>query len=67
MITNKNEAKTMRKNISCGCKFHVIVQLATEIKNVITKHVDMNVKIIIHTKKIIVGILAHAFERIASI
>ena len=31
------------------------------------KHVDMNVKIIIHTKKIIVGILAHAFGRIASI
>ena len=53
--------------------FHVIenansiVQLAIQIKNEITKLVNVNVKIIVHTNKIIVGILVHVFVRIASI
>ena len=57
-----------RKNI-----FHVIVnamsivQHVIQIKNRIMKHVNVNVKIIINTKKIIVGILAHVFVRIESI
>ena len=44
-----------------------IVQHVIQIKNRIIKHVYVNVKIIIGEKKIIVGILAHLFVRIASI
>ena len=44
-----------------------IVQHVIQIKNGIIKHVNVNVKIIVHAKKIIVGILAHVFVRIASI
>ena len=44
-----------------------IVQHAIQIKNGIMKHVNVNVKIIVSAKKIIVGILAHAFVRTASI
>ena len=53
--------------------FHVIVnaisivQHVIQIKNRIMKHVNVNVKIIINTKNIIVGILAHVFVRIESI
>ena len=53
--------------------FHVIVnaisivQHVIQIKNRIMKHVNVNVKIIINTKKIVVGILAHVFVRIESI
>ena len=36
-------------------------------KNGIMKHLNMNVKIIVSAKKIIVGILAHLFVRIVSI
>ena len=52
--------------------FHVItnansiVQLAVQIKNGITRLVNVNVKITVHAKKIVVGILAHVFMRIAS-
>ena len=38
-----------------------------QIKNGIIKHVNVNVKIIVSAEKIIVGILAHLFVRIASI
>ena len=44
-----------------------IVQYVIQIKSKIIKHVNVNVKIIVHAKKIIVGILAHVFVRIASI
>ena len=44
-----------------------IVQFPIKIKNEITKHVNVNVKIIVHAKMVIVGILAHVFVRIASI
>ena len=53
--------------------FHVIVnknsivQYVIQIKNEITKHVNVNVKIIVRTENIIVGILAHVFVRIVSI
>ena len=46
---------------------NLIVQCAMQIKNGIIKHVNVNVKIIVSAKKIIVGILAHLFVRIASI
>ena len=44
-----------------------IVQYIIQIKNEIIKHINVNVKIIVRAKKIIVGILAHVFVRIVSI
>ena len=44
-----------------------IVQYVIQIKNEIIKHVNVNIKIIVGAKKIIVGILAHVFVRIVSI
>ena len=44
-----------------------IVQHVIQIKNGIIKHVNKNVKIMVSAKKIIFGILAHTFARIASI
>ena len=47
--------------------FHVtvnanaIVQLAFQVKNGIIKLVNVNVKIIVHAKRIIVGILGYGF------
>ena len=53
--------------------FHVIVNTNSivpyiiQTKNEIIKHVNMNVNVIVSAKKVIVGILAHALVRIASI
>ena len=44
-----------------------IIQNTTQIENGKLKHVNVNVKIIISVKKIIVGIPAHAFVKIVSI
>ena len=44
-----------------------IVQLAIQIKNGIMKHVNVSVKIVVHVKKITVGILAHVFVRMISV
>ena len=44
-----------------------IVQHVTEIKYGIIKHVNVDLKINACAKKIIVGILAHVFVKIASI
>ena len=44
-----------------------IVEHVIQIKNGIMKYVNVGVKIIVSTKKIIAGILPHAFVRIASI
>ena len=44
-----------------------IVQYVIQIKNGITKHVNVNVKIIVRAKAIMVGILAHVFVRIVII
>ena len=46
---------------------NTIVQHVIQIKTGIIKHVNVNVKIIVSTKKIIVGILAHVFVRIVNI
>ena len=53
--------------------FHVIVSTnwivkhVVQIKNGILKHVNVNIKINVSAKKIIVGILAHVFVRIVRI
>ena len=44
-----------------------IIQNTTQIENGKLKHVNVNVKIIISVKKIIVGIPAHVFVKIVSI
>ena len=44
-----------------------IVAHVIQTKNGIIKHVNVNVKIIISVKKIIVGILAHVFVKIVRI
>ena len=44
-----------------------IIKNVIQIKNRIMKDVNMSVKIIVHAKKIIVGILANIFVRIAII
>ena len=62
MIANKNEAKTMTKIFHVNVNANLIVQHVIQIKNGIIKHVNVNVKIIISAKKIIVGILAHVFD-----
>ena len=51
----------MIKNVNLLVK-HVI-----QIKNVIMKHVTVSVKIIVTTKRFIVGILSYVFVREASI
>ena len=48
-------------------KANSIAQYVIQIKNGIIKHDNVNVKIIVLAKKIIVGILAHVFVRIVNI
>ena len=66
MISNKNEAKALVKHISSDCKCKFNSKTCNSNQNGI-KHVYVNVKIIVSAKKIIAGILAHVFVRIASI
>ena len=51
MITNKNDAKQWQNIFHTIANVNSIVQLATQIKNGITTHVNVSVKIIIHAKK----------------
>ena len=67
MILYKNESKAMTRPISCNCKCKFNSKHIIQIKNGIMKHVNVNVKIVVHTKNTIAGILVHAFMRIASI
>ena len=67
MITNKKEVKSMTEHISCDSKCKFNSTNVIRIKNEIIKHVNVNIKIIVSVKKIIVGILAHVFVRIVSI
>ena len=66
MIT-KNEAKKLQNIFYVIVNANSTVQHVIQIKNKIMKHVNVSVKIIIHAKKIIVGILAHVFVKKASI
>ena len=66
MITTKNEAKTMEKHISCNCKCKFNSTTCISNQKWYKKHVNVNVKIIIRARKIVIGILAHVFVKIAS-
>ena len=73
LITNKEEAKAITEHISCDCKckFNSTTCNLNENWNNKTgineKLSNVNVKIIVSVKIIIVGILAHAFVKIVSI
>ena len=57
MITNKNEAKAKTEQISCDCKFKfnsTKCNSKQKWNNKATKHVNVNVKIFLKVKKIIV-------------
>ena len=63
MIIDKNEDKFMAKHVSQNSK----CKLNNTACNSDQKWSNMNVKIIGHAKKIIIGILAHVFMRMISI
>ena len=64
MITNKNEAKTMKNIFHVILNANSIVQHVIQIKHGITKHINVNIK---STKHVIIGIPTHVFVRIAII
>ena len=66
VITNENQAKVMTEHIHVIVNANSIVQYVIQIKNRIIKHVNVNVKIIVRTKKITVAILANVCVRIVS-
>ena len=63
----KKKKKKRQKIFHYIANVNLIVQHITQIRNVIIKHVNMNVKIIVDAKTIIVGILANVFVRITNI
>ena len=67
IITNKNEVKTMTNIFLVIANPNLVVEHVIQIKNGIIKHINVNVKINVNAQKIIAGILAHVFVRIASI
>ena len=63
----QKKKKKIQKIFHYIANVNLIVQHITQIRNVIIKHVNMNVKIIVDAKTIIVGILANVFVRITNI
>ena len=51
VITNKSEAKTMIKHISCDCKWKLNSN-ATQNENGIEQLANLNVQIIVHTERL---------------
>ena len=67
MLTNKNEAKTMTKHISCDCKCKFNSTTCNSNQKWNNKTCQWECKHYHKCKKITVGILAHAFVRITNI
>ena len=67
MIARTNEAKTMIIHVHMIANANSTVQLAVQIKNRKMKHVNVSVKLIVHAKTIIVGILGHVFVKMVSL
>ena len=67
MITNKDEAKAMTKHISYDCKYRFKSTTCNSSQKPNNKTCNVNVKIIMNAKKIIVEVLAHVFAKITSI
>ena len=54
LITNKYEARAMTEHVSCTCKCNFNITTCNSHKNRIIKYANVNVKIIVSVKKIIV-------------
>ena len=67
MITNENKAKAMKEHISCDCKCKFNNTVYNSNQKWDNKHVNVNANCIVRATKIIVGIVAHVFVRIAII
>ena len=67
MKPKQKKKKKWQKIFHFIANVNLIVQHITQIRNGIIKHVNMNVKIIVDAKTIIVGILANVFGRITNI
>ena len=64
MITIKNEVKTMAKHIPCDCKCRLNSITCNSNQK---KHANLNVKTVVHAKRVIFGILAHVFVKAISL
>ena len=64
MITIKNEVKTMAKHIPCDCKCKLNSITCNSNQK---KHANLNVKTVVHAKRVIFGILAHVFVKTISL
>ena len=67
MITGINESKTLTKHISCECKCKFHKRNVIQINGGITINLDVSIENIIYVKKIIFGILVHAFVKMENI
>ena len=67
MIKIKIMLKQWRNIFLVIANVNSMMQHVNHIKNVVRKHININVKSTVSAKKIIIGILPHEFERIASI
>ena len=67
MITKLNESKTLATHISCEPKLNLMEEYAIQTNGGITINVDVSVKNIAYVKKIIFGILVHAFVKMENI
>ena len=66
MITNKMKLKKRQKIFHVIINRNSIVRHVIQFKNGIIKHVNINLKIILRAKKIIVGALGYVFVRIVT-
>ena len=60
VIKNKNEVKAMFQML---VNVNSIAEYVIQIKNGVIKQVNVEVKVIVSAEKVMVGILAHVFER----
>ena len=67
MITNWNEAKALVKHISCDCKYKFNSTTCNSNRKWSNEINNVSIRIIVHAKKVIVGILAYVLLRIVSI
>ena len=67
MITNRNEAKSMTKHISCDCKCKSNSTTCNSNQKWNNKACQCELKIIVSVEKITVRILAHVFVRMTNI
>ena len=67
IITNRNESKALLRHIPLDGKHKFNSATCSQFKNGIMINVNMSVRIIVCAKKIIAGIIANLFVKIAII